>query len=135
MNSQFSNTFFSSIICKKLKEYRSPLLAALIVGFLAHFSAFANKLINYDDVFYLFGKGATADSGRWGLDLLSFLFPDFSMPWIYGVITLVLMAIAGCIMLRILDIHSKLLQILLMCLLITYPSLTSLYTYMFTSSS
>ncbi len=120
---------------RKLKDYRWPLVAALVAGFLAHFSAFSDKLINFDDVFYLFGKGASADSGRWGLDLLSFLFPNFSMPWLYGVITLVLFALSGCVMLRILDIRSKPLQILLMCLLVTYPSLTSLYTFMFTSSS
>ncbi|MBP3412421.1 MAG: glucosyltransferase domain-containing protein [Oscillospiraceae bacterium] len=134
MTTDFNHSMLHFFL-KKWEKYHIPLLAALVAGFLAHFMAFTNKLTNHDDVFNLFSKGASASSGRWGLDILSFVLPDFSMPWIYGVITLILIASAGCVMLRVLDIHNKILQILLMALLVTYPSLTSVYTYMFTSSS
>ncbi|MBR6825244.1 MAG: glucosyltransferase domain-containing protein [Oscillospiraceae bacterium] len=129
--------FESSLVSigQKLKEHRLPLLAGLLFGLLAHFSAFANKPINTDEVYYLFGKGATIDSGRWGLSLMSYLFPDISMPWIYGLITLILITVSGCIMLRMLEFRSRILQVLLMGVLVSFPSLTGLYSYMFTSTS
>mgnify|MGYP003295413253 CR=1 FL=1 len=34
--------------------------------------------------------------GRWGLDILEYIFPNYSMPWIYGIITITLMAVSIC---------------------------------------
>ena len=65
------------------KEYKIPFLTALIVGALAYMFAFTNKLINHDEACSLFAKGAGISSGRWGLDVISLIFPDYSMPWIY----------------------------------------------------
>ena len=73
---------------------RLPFLTALAVGMLAHGYAFANKLVNHDEIESLFGKGATVTSGRWGLELIKVLFPDWSMPWLYGLLSLVMMAAA-----------------------------------------
>ena len=132
-----SPNFFNSLLSFskiKIKENRTPLIAALIAGFLAHFYIFTNKLPNHDDVMNLFTKGATVDSGRWALSLLSYIFPDFSMSWLYGIITLLLVACAGCIMLRLLKVQNKILQVILISQVVVFPSLTSLYAYMFTSS-
>ena len=66
----------------KIREYKAPILASAIFGMLAYLFAFTNKLVNHDEVFCLFSKGATVDSGRWGLGLLDSIFPDYSMPWL-----------------------------------------------------
>lgn len=116
-------------------ENRVPFLAALLTGFAAHMFMFTNKLVNHDEIEALFYKGATVTSGRWGLELSKLLLPNWSMPWIYGLLTLLLISVSVCIMLGILEIRSKLSQILLTAVVVSFPSLTGTYCFMFTSAA
>ena len=117
------------------RDNRLPFLSALLFGLAAHGYAFGNKLLNHDEIESLFGKGATVTSGRWGLELVKILFPDWSMPWIYGLISLTLIAAAVCLMLKLLDIRSSFLRVLLPALIVSFPSLTGTFCFMFTSSA
>lgn len=119
----------------KAKENRIPLTAALVFGCLAHTFAFTNKLINHDEAQCLFSKGATVVSGRWGLGALDSVFPNVSMPWIYGVITLGLFAVSVCVIVRILCLQSSWTQVLAAGFVLTFPSLTGTFGYLFTASS
>lgn len=119
----------------KLKEYRVPAIAGMLFGILAYMFAFTNKLVNHDEVFTLFFKGGSYSLGRWGLEILELIFPNYSMPWIYGIITIVLITVSVCVMIAIFSIHSRLLQVLLMGSVMVFPSLIGTFTYMFTSSS
>jgi hypothetical protein len=107
----------------------------MVIGLLTYMFAFTNKLLNNDEITGLFTKGTTVSSGRWGLELLSYILPNQSMPWLYGIITLVLMSIATCVMLNIFDIQNRVLQALLAGLVITFPALIGTFAYMFTSAS
>lgn len=122
-------------LINKWKEFRCPFASALIFGLLAHTYAFTNKLPNLDDLGCLFNKGTTYQSGRWGLCILELVFPNVSMPWIYGVITIILLAVSVCIMATVLSIRRRWVQVLAAGFLITFPSLTATFSYMFTSSS
>lgn len=126
---------FSGRLRALAEESRVPFLASVAAGFAAHMFALTNKLPNHDDVESLFGKGATVTSGRWGLELVKTLFPDWSMPWIYGVISILLIAAAVCLMVRMLEIKSKTMQALTGVLVLSFPSLTGTFCFMFTSSS
>lgn len=122
------------LVCK-YQEYRVPFLSTLIFGFLAHTFAFTNKLVNHDEVQSLFSKGGTVVVGRWGLGALDSIFPNISMPWIYGVITIFLLAVSVCILVCVLKIRDKWMQVLAAGFVITFPSLTGTFSYMFTSNS
>lgn len=119
----------------KWKQYQIPAAAGILLGFLAYMFAFTNKLVNHDDVSALFSKGGTHSLGRWGLDILEFIFPNYSMPWIYGIVTIVLITLSACIILHIFSIRSKVFQVLLVGCVLIFPSLIGTFTYMFTSSS
>lgn len=125
----------SGFLLARAAQYRVPLICAFLFGFLAHGFAFTNKLVNHDEVQCLFSKGATVVSGRWGLGILDTIFPNVSMPWIYGIITISLLAIAVCLLISVLEIHSKLLQGLTAGFVLSFPSLTGTFGYMFTASS
>lgn len=114
---------------------RVPFLTALLTGLGAHMFMFTNKLVNHDDIEALFYKGATVTSGRWGLELSKLLLPNWSMPWIYGLLTLLLIAVSVCIMLRVLEIRGWLSQLLLAAAVVSFPSLTGTYCFMFTSAA
>lgn len=117
------------------RNNRLPLLSSLIWGLLAYLFAFTNKLVNHDEVGQLFGKGATVSSGRWGLGALDCIFPNYSMPWIYGILTLVLLALGICLIVKLFHVENKLLQVLLSGCITVFPSVIGLFGYMFTSSS
>ena len=122
-------------ICTAARENLIPLLSALGFGLAAHTFAFSNKLMNADEVESLFGKGATVTSGRWGLEAIKFIFPDVSMPWLYGIVSLMLLAVSACLIIRLFKIENKLMQLLLAGMLTAFPSQTGVFCFMFTSSA
>ena len=119
----------------QFRKYRVPFSASILFGLLAYLFAFTNKLVNHDEVHCLFSKGATVTSGRWGLGLLDIIFPNYSMPWIYGVITLCLIALSVCLIISTFQIRNKVIQVLLAGTITVFPSLIGTFGYMFTSSS
>lgn len=114
---------------------RLPFASAFIFGIAAHMFAFTNKLVNADEVQSLFGKGATITSGRWGLEAIKPLFPDYSLPWLWGLVSLVLISLSVCLIIRLFDIKSPLIQVLLAGLVTSFPSQTGVFCFMFTSSA
>ena len=117
------------------RENRLPLLSALIAGLLAHMYVLTNNLPNYDGIRYLFGKGETVGSGRWGLVLVQALIPNFTMPWLHGVVSLLMLAVAACLIVRMFAFKSKLAQILLPALILVFPSQIGNFSFMFVASS
>lgn len=117
-----------------INELKLPFGSGVICGLIAFMSAFTAKLSNHDDLEYFFTKGATLDSGRWFLALTSYVFPDVSMPWIYGVISIVLLSLASCIIIRTFEIKNRLLQVLLAGAMVTFTAETHTLAFMFTSA-
>jgi len=124
----------ASWLVAALKSNKLPFLSAVVFGLLAHMYAFTNKLLNADEISALFSKGATVKSGRWGLALTSYIFPDVSMPWIYGIISLLLLACAVCLIIRIFKIRSPALQLVLSAAVICFPAVLGNFCFMFTSA-
>lgn len=133
-----STLLFEQLLSKALlflRSYRVPLISAMLMGILAHGFAFANKFINHDEIYNLFGKGATIDSGRWALGALDSILPNYSMPWIYGILTVFLIALAVCLMIHTFGIRSPVLQALLAGSIVVFPVWTGTFAFMFTSSA
>lgn len=118
-----------------LNRYRVPFLSTFLFGLLAYGFAFTNKLINHDEAGSLFTKGSTVPSGRWGLGALDSIFPNYSMPWIYGILTVLIMCLAVCLLVHMFRVKRKVLQVLLSGCIIAFPSLIGLFGYMFTATS
>lgn len=117
------------------REYRVPFLFALLCGFAAHTFVFTNKLMNADEIDSLFGKGATITSGRWGLELVRFFYPNRSIPWLYGLVSVLLFALSACLIIHIFDIKGGLIRSLFAGIVTVFPSLTGTFCFMFTSSA
>ena len=116
-----------------LRTYRIPFFASIIWGMIAHIFAFTNKLVNHDELGFLFTKGITIGSGRWGLVIVSPLLPSISAPWLHGLIAIITISIAICLIVRLFSLKNPVIQIILSGLIITFPSLTGTFCYMFTS--
>lgn len=120
---------------RKWRENKLPFLSGLVFGLAAHMYMLTNKLPNHDDIESTFGKGATVTSGRWGLELSKLLFPDWSLPWLYGLISILLISCAVCVMIDVLCVKGKTMQVLIPAVVLTFPSLTGTFCFMFTSSA
>jgi len=118
-----------------VKDNRYTIWGSLLSAFLAYTFMITNKLPNHDELFALFNKGTTVESGRWGLDILSRLLPDVSVPWLYGVISIVLLTIGSCLIVRIFKIKTRILQMLLGGIILTFPAQISTFTFMYTASA
>lgn len=125
---------FAAAFWERWRGYKLPFIATLLFGLAAHAFAMTNKLPFDDEAIYLSGKGTTTESGRYGLELLRLIMPDYSMPWIYGLISLLLISAAVCVIIKLFDIKSRVLQVLLGALFITFPAETGTLGYMFTAA-
>lgn len=122
--------------CGKLNsmaaQYAVPALSALIFGLAAYLFVFTNKLLNLDEIAGLFSKGESISSGRWALALTSYVFPDVSMPWINGMLSLLMLTVAVCLTVRVFELESALIKSVLAALMIVFPSQIVTFSYMFT---
>lgn len=117
---------------KAAARYALPAASCLVSGLAAYLFVFTNKLVNLDEIAGLFSKGESISSGRWALALTSYIFPDLSMPWFNGMLSLLLLTAAVCLIIRIFELESPLITALLSALLIVFPSQIVTFAYMFT---
>ncbi|MDO5445398.1 MAG: glucosyltransferase domain-containing protein [Eubacteriales bacterium] len=116
-------------------DYKYPFVSTVIFGFIAYGWFFVNKILNFDELYNLFGKGAEIESGRWGLPLVSYLIPDVSIPWLWGIIALIMMAVSVCLIVNITGIKNHILQCLVAGVIVSFPAETATMLYMFTVPS
>ncbi len=126
---------FSDWILNWIWESRLSFFSTLFFGLIAHMFVITNKIPNHDDVVYLFSKGETVYSGRWGLELLRQIIPDYSMPWLHGIVSLLLLSVSVSVVIRMFHIRSRLSQIILCGLIVSFPSQVGTFCYMYTSSA
>lgn len=113
------------------------IISTFLFGLMAQGSGLFNKYSFHDDINFL-AKGDNAwELGRWMLQILcmitSRLFGDdlFSLPLFNGLISLGLIAIAGCLIVSLLDIRSRCLCGLLGALLAVFPTVTGMFGYIY----
>ena len=114
------------------RRNKNVLLPAMLFSAAAYMFVFTNKLLNLDEIAGLFGKGETFSSGRWALYLTSFIFPDYSMPWINGLLCVAMLSISAALIVSLLGIKDPVYQALFAGLFVTFPSQIITFSYMFT---
>lgn len=118
-----------------VRNNRYTILGSLLAGFLAYMFMITNKYPNHDELVAMFTAGATVESGRWGLEILSKLFPDMSMPWIHGIVSMTLLTLGSCLIVHIFQIRTRILQMLLGGLIVAFPAQICTFTFMYTASA
>ena len=145
MNKNKFKQYFEEIIPNLLNYKRweneiNAFLSALIIGFIAHGYIFFNNITLHDNI-YNFYMGGTYTSGRWMLAKLLRLsqviydtnYLHYSTPWYLGFISLIWIGMSAALIIFTLKIKSRALSILMGGILVSFPVITSLFGYMFTS--
>jgi len=126
-----------SIYLKLTVEFKTAFLSAILFGLIAHIYMFTNKLPNFDDIEYLNKFGTTFRYGRWFLWLIGAVAYHlefvFSLPWMNGLLTLLMLAVSAGIVAELLGMKAKVANVLMGAALVVFPSWTVTFFYMFTA--
>lgn len=128
----FSHIWLTSHISR---YYYKVFFSSFALVLLVHLYRFTNLFINHDDVhgtFFDFSEGLS--SVRWLLHLSTNLAGNFSSPWLDGVVAAAFLAIACTFFVAIFNVRSFIPACLLSFCIVSFPTTTSIYTYMFNSS-
>lgn len=120
----------------RIPQYiKTTFLAACISGSLAHFYIISRKLPNHDDIGQLFGSTYGTASGRWLLPCVMKLDGSYSIPWLIGILSILMLAVAICFTVSVMRIRRPLGCILAAALMTTFPAATATMTYMFSADA
>lgn len=114
-------------------------VAALLWGLVSHGMMLTNKYSIHDDITFLYSVGATFESGRWMLGLVSqaeqalTAGPHYSMPLLHGLVSLVCLALCAAVLVGLLGIRSRLLCVALGGVMTAFPGVASLFGFLFTA--
>lgn len=114
------------------KQCRVCLGSGLLIGMITHLYVLTNKLPNWDDLNNLYGYGGGDSFGRWMLKVLRPLSGMWSVPALNGVLAILFLALSACIILEVLELQSYSSAVLLPAIMLTFPSVASTMTFMFT---
>lgn len=104
-----------------------------VFGILTHAYMFANKLPNWDDINNIGGFGVGSEFGRWFLKYVNPADGIWSVPWLGGIFAVTFLALSACMVLLALDIRSLTGAVIVPLMMLTFPSVCSMFTFMFTA--
>lgn len=112
---------------------RRCFLTGMISGILIHAYMFTNKLPNWDDINNVGSFGVGSEFGRWFLKYINPVDGIWSVPWIGGLFAVVFLSLAACMAVAALDIRSLTGVVLVPLMMLSFPSVCSMFTFMFTA--
>ncbi len=112
-------------------KYVFTFTSSLIIFFITHSFFFLNRFSNEDYHHFLHGYTGHPNIGRW----LGAIIYDYSIPWLKGVASAILIAMACCVVVEILDIRKNGGKLILCGLMITFPTLAYSFGYLFLSDN
>ena len=130
-----------NLIVEKYKKVdggqKITFFSSLFWGLLAHIYMMTNKLPNHDDLWDINGYGMSSSLGRWTLarvgNLAKAMHICFSLPWINGLFSILLIAISACMVISLFKINNKGICMLIGGLMVTFPAWTFTFFFMFTA--
>ncbi len=112
-------------------------IAAMIAGLVAHGYALFNRISYHDNAACLFSLGGTYGSGRWMLgfiyDLQMMTTKLFAVPVFNGLLSLIFIALAAMLVVEMFEVRSKVWSVFIGIIMVVYPVVTSIFSFMFTA--
>jgi hypothetical protein len=108
-------------------------ITGVVIGWITHFFMLTNKLPNWDDVNCFSNPGSGDFLGRWFLKYIHKIGTSYSIPAVHGFLMIVILSLAACLVLEILNLKSTTAAVLVPMLMVTFPSVACTMTFMFMS--
>nr|WP_106783659.1 glucosyltransferase domain-containing protein [Lysinibacillus timonensis] len=107
--------------------------AAMIIGILTHLYVFMHRYPNHDGLHNLHSSQAMVTSGRFFLSPAAGISSYFDLPWVIGLFSIFFLALAAVSLVSLFEIRKKVSIILISGIVVTFPSVSSTFSYMFTA--
>lgn len=116
-------------------QFRLAFFTACLVGFITHLYLLTNILPNHDSIHSIFSDNNVLSSGRWSAKFLSSFSTYFQMPVVIGLISILALAATAGLTVRILGLTHRGNIVMAAALLVTFPSLSGIFSYLFTADA
>lgn len=113
------------------KHIKACLMSGIIIGWFTHFYMLTHKLTNWDDINSLSAYGSGDYLGRWFLKYIHGLGSKHSIPAVHGFLLIIMLTLSACIVLDIMQLKSTTAAVLVPAVMITFPGVVSIMTFMF----
>ena len=115
---------------KKIQpQWKVCFLSALMTGFVAHFYKLTNWLPNWDSLVFRYDKQNMLKLGRWFLSVAAAPSSYYDLPWLAGLIAIVLFALGAVCICRMFDIRKNTAAALIGATVASFPNVTSVLMY------
>ena len=121
----------SAFMRRITKEQRLAFVSTFVIGFFCHLFIFTNSMYNNDDIRYLYVTFDKPELGRFLQTYAAGISSYFSLPVVNGILTLIYSGITSMILVALFRLQNKLGIVLVSGLLITFPTVACIYSFMF----
>lgn len=117
-------------ICSKITpQQKACFISALIFGFAAHFYKIVNWLPNWDSLVFRYDAQNMLSLGRWFLGVSCALSSFYDLPFVNGLLAIILHAAGAVCICEIFGTKRKMTAALIGAVTVTFPAVTSVLLY------
>ena len=120
---------------KKIKAntlWQYTFFTAVILGLCTHLPIMLSDIPNHDGLASIYFDQNMVVSGRWFLSVACGFSSYYSLPWIIGLLAILVLAVTAVLLTEVLEIKKISGGVMVAGLLVTFPVLTSTFAYVFT---
>lgn len=128
---QTPSAYLDKLTAHITKEQKTAFFSTFIIGFFCHLFIFTNSMYNNDDIRYLYVTFDKPELGRWLQTYAAGISSYFSLPVINGILALFYAGLTSMVIVHMFSLKNKWIIILVSGIFITFPTVASLYSYMF----
>lgn len=127
-------TWIVQLYNNKIKrEWKIAFYSAFFIGLVTHIYKFSNLLPNHDSLYNFYSSQNMVASGRWFLGIACSFSSYFDLPWVIGILSLVLMGITAAMVAEVFEMKNPMLIVLSGALQVTFPAIAATMAYEFTA--
>lgn len=113
-------------------EGKIAFASALVIGLFIHMPMMMQDIPNHDGLDSVYFDQNMITSGRWFLTIACGISSYYTLPWLIGVLAVLYLGLAAMVLTEFLELKQGWVVILVSGLLVSFPTLTSTFAYVFT---
>ncbi|WP_033542707.1 glucosyltransferase domain-containing protein [Planococcus sp. CAU13] len=125
--------FLENFKKKMRSEWKIAFFAAFLIGLLTHLYIFTQYTPNHDGLINIYNSQLKFKSGRFFLGPFSGISSLFDLPWVIGLLSTLYLSLLAVVVTELLGLKKKISIWLTAGLIVTFPTITSTFSYMFTA--
>ena len=114
------------------KIWQYTFFTAIILGLCTHLPIMLSDIPNHDGLASIYFDQNMIMSGRWFLSVACGFSSYYSLPWLIGLLAILILAVTAVVLTEVLEINKVSGGVMIAGILVTFPVLTSTFAYVFT---